>query len=294
LPIPFIRGPGGGTNRVPRSLLREYTIRGRLWEYIREVARWVLQHDPFFVLGQRRARAILICNRESMKRLPLKWRPKAVTFPVNGVTSTDLALQASSATDGVKGKFKVLTAGRLTRPKGFTLALKAFSKFVEKNPESTLEIVGDGPDQSYLVDLVKRYQLEAQVRFRAWMPRQDLLAEMAGSDVFLFPSLRDGGGAVVVEALAAGTPVVCLDLGGPGLHVTDECGIKVVPESHAQTIQQLALALSRLYSDPSLCQTLGIAARRRAETLYRWDRLGERLMEIYERALGDQTFRSHH
>jgi glycosyltransferase involved in cell wall biosynthesis len=118
------------------------------------------------------------------------------------------------------------------------------------------------------------------------MPREELLARMCSCDVFLFPSLRDGGGAVVVEAMAMGMAVICLDLSGPGMHVTNDCGIKVAPCSPRQAVQDMAMALERLYRDRELCAQMGRVARARAEHLYDWDRLGDRLREIYAQALG--------
>ena len=117
------------------------------------------------------------------------------------------------------------------------------------------------------------------------MPRQDLLGLMRQCDTFLFPSLRDGGGAVVVEAMAARKPVVCMDLAGPGLHVTEECGIKIPARSPDEAIQLMAQALERLYHDRELCVKMGQAGRARAEKVYRWDHLGERLLKIYEDVL---------
>ena len=118
------------------------------------------------------------------------------------------------------------------------------------------------------------------------MPRQELIARMTDCDVFLFPSLREGGGIVVIEAMACGKPVVALNAAGPGFHVQPEWGIKIEPRNPAQVVDDLALALERLQADPDLRLRLGRAARRRAEDFYLWDRLGERLREIQVEALG--------
>ena len=118
------------------------------------------------------------------------------------------------------------------------------------------------------------------------MPRSALLERLRRCDLFLFPSLRDGGGAVVLEAMAAGKSVVCLDLSGPGVHVTEACGIKVEACTPAQVVADLAAALRRLHDDAALRETMGRAARARAVTDYRWDRLGERLSDLYQRTVG--------
>ena len=117
------------------------------------------------------------------------------------------------------------------------------------------------------------------------MPRVQLLSQIAACDVFLFPSLRDGGGAVVIEAMCLGKPVVCLDTGGPGMHITERCGIKITPRSPQQAVRDLAEALERLYLDQALRIRVGNTARERAIQAYHWDTLGDRLKCIYEKAL---------
>lgn len=283
LPIPYIRGPGGGAHQTPKSFLKAYPLRGRVWEWLRAWGQWLFRHDPFFILGQRRARAILVCNREALEAIPAKWRHKAILFPVNGVSARDLALTVSEGKPS--NKFRVLSAGKLIRLKGFHLAIKAFKSFAECCPEAEFTIVGDGPELSHLKTLVRKLRLETQVRFEKWMQREELLLKMRSCDVFLFPSLRDGGGAVVVEAMTAGKPVICLDIAGPGIHVTDDCGIKITPKSPEQAVSEMAKALERLYWDSELRLQMGKAARARAEQVYHWDRLGERMLEIYEQAL---------
>jgi glycosyltransferase involved in cell wall biosynthesis len=108
---------------------------------------------------------------------------------------------------------------------------------------------------------------------------------MRRSDVFLFPSLRDGGGAVVVEAMASGLPVVCLDLAGPGLHIQDGWGVKVPSGRPDVVAAELAGALGRFWCDPGLRARVGNAARERAASFYEWGRLGEKICGIYRDAL---------
>jgi glycosyltransferase involved in cell wall biosynthesis len=109
---------------------------------------------------------------------------------------------------------------------------------------------------------------------------------MRECDAFLFPSLRDGGGAVVVEAMAAGKAVICMDLAGPGTHITEECGIKIPARSPEETNALMDQALERLYQDRPLCVRMGQAGRARAEQVYRWDHLGDRLSKIYQEVSG--------
>lgn len=127
------------------------------------------------------------------------------------------------------------------------------------------------------------------MQLQKWTPRQDLLAQMGKCDVFLFPSLRDGGGAVVVEAMAASRPVICMDLAGPGMHVNEDCGIKIPARSPEEAVELMVEALERLYGNRQLRVKMGEAGRARAEQAYNWDRLGERLLAIYGKALGSPS-----
>jgi len=85
--------------------------------------------------------------------------------------------------------------------------------------------------------------------------------------------------------MAASKPVVCLNTGGPGTHIKSEWGFKINPESPGAAATELAQTLELLYKDKQLRTSLGEAGRARAENEYHWDRLGDRLMNIYQQAL---------
>lgn len=283
--LPYLRGPGGGAQRVPPAFLQEFSRAGQLAQRLRDVGQWVFRHDPLFLASQARAHTLLVCSQEALTAVPERWRSKTQLYPVNGIGADDLA--ALEPLEPEPGRpFTVLSAGKLLRLKGFTLALKAFHAFHRRCPEARFEIYGDGPDRAALERLIGELGLAGCVTLQPWVARTELLEALRRCDAFLFPSLRDGGGAVVVEAMAAGRPVVCLNLGGPAFHVTEETGINVAADTPAQAVRDLALALERLARDPRLCRRLGLAARRRAVADYQWETLGERMWRIYEQAIG--------
>ncbi len=283
LPIPFIQGPVGGGQRTPRPLLREYTLAGRLSEHGRNAAQWFGRLDPVRRRSLKKARAILVCNRETLEHIPGPYRGKTILFPVNGIAPEDLAGPGPQASDN--GKFRVFMAGRFHRLKGFALALRAFASFAQGARTAEMTVVGSGPEEGHLRRIVDGAGLGSRLTLRPWMPRGELIAAMRSSDVFLFPSFRDGGGAVVVEAMASSIPVVCLDSGGPGFHVRPGWGFRIAPARPAKVEANLARALSVLARDRELCRAMGRAGRERAESYYLWDRHGDRLGEIYRRAL---------
>ncbi len=302
LPVPYLRGPGGGAHRIPKSFLPEYPFLARLWERFRSFGQWVLRHDPVYLRGQRLARVILLCNREAADAVPPSLKSKVQLFPVNGISAEDLQIVSgvngigTSSTVPRQGReglsdatFRVLSAGKLLRLKGHALAIQGFALFAKLHKDVKFTIVGDGPERASLEGLIRHLGVERQVHLEKWMPRQELLGLMRQCEAFLFASLRDGGGAVVVEAMAAGKAVICMDLAGPGLHVTEECGIKIPAHSPHESIELMSQAVERLYQDRELCAKMGQAGRARAEEVYSWDHLGDQLRRIYEDVLGETS-----
>lgn len=284
LPVPFVWGPVGGGQRTPRPLLGEYTLYGRFAEAVRNAAQWIGRRMRVRRLCLKRAKAFLVCNRETMRRIPDRYKDKVFYFPVNGFSAEDLP--EAGLVRRNDSSFKVVTAGRLHRLKGFALAVKAFALFAGKHPEAEMTIIGKGSEEKALNALIAQSGLKDRCRIVDWLPRKEVLAEMRSSDVFLFPSFRDGGGAVVVEAMASGLPVVVLDSGGPGAHVRDTWGMKVSPAEPETVVREMASALEKLHGDPGLRRGMGEAGRARVQDFYLWDRLGERMVDVYDFALG--------
>lgn len=284
----YIRGPGGGAHKTPKEYLKLYSVRGRIWERIRSIGQNLFRLDPFFILGQNRAKALLVCNHEAYEALPMKWRRKASMMAVCGVSKEDVVNQRPYYVRN--DTFQVITAGKLLGLKGFGMAIEAFALFSQNCPHSRFTIVGDGPELLNLRRLARDLDVDDRVEFLPWQPRSLLLGMMAQSDVFLFPSLRDGGGAVVVEAMSAGTPVICLDISGPSMHVTEHTGIKIPVISPEKSIEQMATALKLLHNNRTLIEQMGSSSRLRAEQIYHWDRVGERLQKIYQEMMeGEST-----
>jgi glycosyltransferase involved in cell wall biosynthesis len=288
LPVPFIWGPVGGGQRTPKPLLKEYSLYGRFAEAARNCAQGVGRRMRVRKRCLRKARAVLVCNRETQARMPRKYQDKILYFPVNGIAAEDFVDGGPEPRRNGE-RFKVITAGRLHRLKGFSLAVEAFGAFAKKHPSSEMIIIGEGPEERRIRSIISRLGLEDKIRILPWLPRREVLANMRSSDVFLFPSFRDGGGAVVVEAMGSGIPVIVLDSGGPGAHVSEAWGIKVVPGSPESVIGGMAAALERFHTDLTLRRRMGEAGRKRAMEFYAWDRLGERMREIYEYAVGGEA-----
>jgi peptidoglycan/xylan/chitin deacetylase (PgdA/CDA1 family) len=116
------------------------------------------------------------------------------------------------------------------------------------------------------------------------LPHDEALRHYQWADAFVFTSLRDTTGTVVLEALGAGLPVVCLDHQGAHDVVTAECGVKIPVRTPRQVVEDLAQAITRLAQAPAQRQRLGQGAMERARQ-YLWSRQGERVAAVYEEVL---------
>lgn len=204
---------------------------------------------------------------------------KSKSFFKNGISVSKYINKAKIPDSS--GILTVLSVGRFIYFKGFSLTIKAFAKFSQLFPNTKLVLVGHGAERKRLEKLVLKNGIKDKVEFRGWLPRDEVLNLMQKADIFIFPSY-EGGGMVVVEAMAMGKPIVCLDIGGPGETVTNESGIKVKVQKLDQIIQDLSDALFRLASYPDLRYEMGIKARERIVENYDWDKKGQQIEEIYK------------
>jgi len=283
LPLPFIWGPMGGGQKVPHSFKRTIHWKNRINQNLRLAGQWFWRNTWFRRRCVKKALAILVCNTDTEDKIKTDAK-KIYFYPVNGISSDELSHSSNTKTEK-PSQFRVIYAGRLDAIKGINLGIEAFHVFSLKYPESFFKIIGIGPEMERLKNLADLLNIRNKIKFYSWLEREELLEQLRNSDVLLFPSFRDGGGQVVIEAMACGKPVIGVNVGGPGFHIQNEWGIKIEPENPEYTIQEMAKALEKLYLDVELREKMGAAGRRRTEEFYLWERLGDYLQTIYQDVL---------
>ena len=106
------------------------------------------------------------------------------------------------------------------------------------------------------------------------MPRQDVLHLVEQSDIFLFPSLREGGSWSLMEAMAIGLPVICLDWAGMAITTDDTCAVRLPVTDPEQMPKDMAAAITKLIENPGLRRTMGEAGRKRIKEVFNWESKG--------------------
>jgi glycosyltransferase involved in cell wall biosynthesis len=260
LGIPFVWGPVGGGESAPWQFWPGLGFRGTLFEAVREVARFAGEHDPLLRLVARRVALGVATTPETAERMRKLGVPRVEVCSQVALTHSEMATLECAASPAREGT-RFISIARLVAWKGIHLGLEAFAR--TEHPANEYWIVGGGPAEPWLKALAIRLGVASRVRFLGELPRDEVLQIVQQCDVLVHPSLHESGGAVCAEMMAAGRPVICLDLGGPGLQVTSETGIKVPAGTPAQAIQDIGAAMDTLSRSPATRLAMGRAARAR-------------------------------
>jgi glycosyltransferase involved in cell wall biosynthesis len=289
----LVLGPLGGGQTAPRAFS---SIFGRHWreEALRNLVMarlWPLAWHA--VIAARRSSAVLCTNLET-GRLARRMGARRVERVLDVTVPADFAPPGPPRRGGDARGVTVLWLGRIMPRKGLPLAVMA----LERVPrllggvlDVRLEIVGGGVNE------------EIEAEFREWLagragservtlsgrvPFAEVGAAYERADIFVFPSLRDSTGNQLLEAMAYGLPVVCLDHQGARELVTDAAGVRVSVTDVDGTVDGLARAIATLASDPERRRTMGKAAQAAARA-YTWDAKAEAVLRVFDAAVGSQA-----
>jgi glycosyltransferase involved in cell wall biosynthesis len=239
--IPFVIGPLGGGESTPPMLRRFFPFRSRVREWARDMGNFVCRYDPL-VRGMYRDAGVVLCKTpESLAWVPERYRSHSRCMLEIGIDAKpelpDLAESAGS-------ELRLVYVGRFLALKGMDIGLRALAQLRAHGTNVTLTMIGSGPEASRWRALAVELGIDDAITWIPWMKQDDLMNTYASYDALLFPSLHDSSGNVVLEAMAHGLPVVCLDLGGPAQMVNEHCGIVV--GTQGKTAEQVVDALSGL------------------------------------------------
>lgn len=277
LGVPVIIGPMNGAMRYPPGY---EDFEGRLSRRFVTLGRWMAGGVNRLIPGKRRAALLLVANPRTRAALPLRGR-RVVEISENGV---DLALWPDPGPRPAQdGPLRLVFMGRLVALKAVDLALRAMT---QTRRAVTLEILGDGPERAGLEALVRDLGLEGRVTFHGFLPQTECARHLLQADALILPSLRECGGAVVLEAMAMRLATIVSDWGGPADYVDDTCGLRVAPSPRDSFPARLAAAIDTLDADPARTRALGDAGCGRVRSEYDWERKIDQIEALYAEVAG--------
>lgn len=176
----------------------------------------------------------------------------------------------------VDGTLRLVTVGALANRKGQEYAIEAMGQVKAAGVDVTLELVGAGPDEAMLRELVARRGLERVVTFAG--QQNDPRRHLGVADVFLLPSRQEGFSVALLEAMASSMPAIVTDVGGNAEALVDGDGGRVVPPLDPAAISRAVVELARRRGD---LPAMGRFNRKRVVELFSIEAAARRLAEWY-------------
>jgi len=272
LGIPFVFGPLGGGERTPWRLRTVFGLSGWLNELTRDLSILLTKSNPLIRMACERASVIYLKTKGSEFLVPKGCRHKGIEKLELGIDETLAGGAPVERPVREGGYFEILYVGRFLYWKGMDYGLRAFAEFAGQCKDARLTMLGKGPDEEKWKQLAKSLGIDTRVRWVQWVEKNELSQFYQNSDLFLFPSLHDSSGNVVLEAIAHGLPVLCLDLGGPAVVVDQTCAVVVSTRKRSarEVTAQIASEMEKLYRDRSRLRALKRGAlNKREEYLWR-------------------------
>lgn len=244
---PYIWGPIGGLERIPKSLLKQHSVKSRLREWVRDLIVVMSQFDPFVKLTAKKADKIIAVNQQTSDELVRFFdvSQKVHIIPAIGVGDIwgELEDQPRQLDEAGELDLNLVTVARLIEWKGFDVLFEAL-RHLER--PWTLKIFGDGPDKVRVNELAEDLVKQGKVKFLGNCARAEVMSAMAGADCMALCSLRDSGGGVYVEAAQLGVPCLAVALGGPQSfleEISNAILIEVKGKSREEVINDVRSAL---------------------------------------------------
>jgi glycosyltransferase involved in cell wall biosynthesis len=261
-PIPFVIGPINGG--LP--FVQGFSQAENQKEWISSL-RNLYRYLPFSRSTYRHAAAIIAASSQTCAEFAA-YRDKLFFVPENGISPSLCWDDQRSAEPSPK--FELIFVGGLIPCKACDLALRAAAPLL-RSGLARFTILGDGPERNRLEQLTRSLEIEKNVRFCGWVSHDKVLQGLRSADVMVFPSVRDFGGGVVFEALAAGAVPVVADFGGPGDIVQPDVGYKVQLTNESDVVAQMERVLEKLLHDRSLLERLRKRGMSYARERLTWD-----------------------
>ena len=274
--VPFLWGPINGGVAWPQGFRDVQRAEGEWLAYVRGAHRFL----PGYRRTRRHAAAILVGSMATWDQLE-GHHGRCVYIPENAVDPSRFTERAAPYAGE---PLRVAFVGRLVPYKGADMLIEAAAPLV-KAGRLTLDIIGDGPEMERLRAL-RTPELEAGVELPGFVPHTELQARLARAHVLGFPSVREFGGAVALEAMALGVVPVVVGYAGPNELVSDATGIRVPVGPRASIVAGFRRTFEELLAAPERLAEMAAAGRRRVEEQFTWEAKARQTLEVYRWVLG--------
>ncbi len=277
LSIPFIWGPIGGGESVPRSFFSVLPWKQKIVQQFRYLLNATTIINPFIMLPACRAKVILTRTSNTQNIIPrfLLHKTKVLLE-----TAMDNQIYKHKKTSYNTNVVKLIISARLISIKNIPTAIRSL-KHIKTDKKWQLTIIGSGPDLNIIKKEIEHLGFN-NIEIIPYMPRKEALDKIEQSDIFLFPSLKEGGTWALMEAMAIGLPVVCINWAGMAVETNTETAIQLAVTTPDQMVVEMGEAITLLINNPILRERLGKAARQRVKNVFSWEAKGKFMEELFD------------
>ena len=277
----FIWGPIGGGDGVPKSYLKELPTKQRIVQTARYFLMGTSFLNPLVFIPSKKAEVILCRTKNNIEALPKKYQNKARVILETAMDQSEFEKIEITKRNN-ENVIKIISKGRLVPFKNIIMGLKVIKKIIDDGYEIEYTIIGDGPEKNRLKKLVKNLDIEKNVNFIGQLDRNKVLKYLKNSDIYLFPSLREGGSWALMEAMSSGLPVICFNWTGSGEITDDKSAIRITPSKMSEDIDAFYNALKEMIDNPQKRMEYGVNAKERIERVFNWNIKGQFMEKIFE------------
>ncbi len=271
--VPFVLGPLNGGVPWPAGFGAE---RRREREWLSYV-RGAYKLNPLRGRSLQSTALILAGSRHTASEIPKAHQDRVVWLPENAIDPKRFNLVADQ---DLTLPLRACFLGRLVPYKGSDMLLDAAAPLIASG-QLVLDMIGDGPMMSALREQAARLKIDHGVTFHGNLPHEQVQEVMVRANLLTFPSIREFGGGVVLEAMALGVVPMVVDYAGPGELVSDSVGYPLALGDRDQIIARFRAALTALVDDPSELPGKARTARQQALSDYTWDAKARRIVGLY-------------
>lgn len=274
---PFVIGPLNGNLDWPAAFRGEQKREREGLRKLRNLYRYL----PYARRTFSRADAILAAFQHTIADLPDSTATRTVSFPEIGF-DPDLFHDTGRAVPFAgSGPKRFLFAGRLVPYKVPEAAVRAFAGS-EALKGHVLDILGDGPELPRLQAMVTEAGAEDRVIFHGRKSQAEVAEAMRTADAFVFPSIRELGAGVVIEAMATGTLCIVTDYGAPGDLAAEDRGLRVTLQPMEGLVRDYQAAMEAAIAEPERSAEMAAKGRAYAWEHFTWEAKARNTMDVYD------------
>lgn len=277
--IPFVWGPIAGGLPWPNEFSSEKNKEKEWLTNFREFYKLL----PYYRSSRENSNALIVNSRATLDQIDKKYHSKTIYIPENAIDPSRFDLTNQVV---VKKPYKVVFIGRLVPYKCADVAILGLIKHLLSG-DASFHIFGDGPEMTYLKNIASVNKVQSSVTFYGNVLHTELNEQIKDADILLFPSIREFGGGVVLEAMALGIMPIVVNYGGPSELVTEDTGILLELGNKETLVSQIDEVFNELLEKPESIHMKGINSQRRVSSFYTWDKKAKMITDVYEWVLGN-------